>query len=609
VNRGRSLTLRNRLFLAFAGLALVPLVGASWMAVATTAGALRDKVGTYSRQLVVQIALNLDGEFRKVKELTDEILISPEVSSRMVGYKTARTSDKAMSRYIFSKLIQRKFLNVDHVDDVIMLFNPEGYGYPSDVIHTTDQYFWTVSTLDRLARTIPATGEVRNLGLSLVDVPGTSRKDIVLVRPVRNALADETLGHLVVVIDPELFARIYRGVDVGQGSDLFVVDRAGRIISSRNPTRPAGSQALPAEWLAQEPGPRPFLKIWEGQEHLISLAPLGTTGWMVVGAVPSSYLDSETVKIATQVFLFSLVALVLALVVSLQIAEGFTAPLRNLERTMGLFGEGVMQARSMVGRDDELGRLQRTFNAMASDITGLLARIDEEHRRRQLSELQVLEYQINPHFLYNTLDSINWMARRAHQDEISAVVTALARFFRLSLSRGRETYRVRDELDHVKAFLSISLMRYPDCFACEYDLEESILDRHTLKIVLQPLVENAIKHGIDKKARGGIIRIVGRAVTGGLEWQVVDNGKGMGPEALEALTQRLAAGEVSDEGPGGFGLVNVSHRIQLNYGGAYGLTVESHRGLGTVVRVFLPWEDGPEHEKSNEKTNLRTLPV
>jgi len=597
-----ALTLRNRLFLAFLGLALVPLVGASFMAVTTTATALRDKVGSSSRQLVGQIALNLDGEFRKVKALTDEILISPEVSSRMVGYKTAPEADRSMTRFIFTKLLQRKFLNVDDIDDVVMLFRPENDAHPSDLIHTADQHLWPAADLDRLVRTIPATGEVRNLGLSLTSLPGTGKTDIVLVRPIRNALANVILGYLLVVIDPELFAQVYRGVDVGRGADLFVVDRQGLVVSSRHPARPLGSQGLPSAWMEPDLGSRPLLKQWEGQEQLIATAPLGTTGWTVVGAIPSSYLDSETVNIATQVFLFSLVALLLALAVSLQIAEGFTAPLRNLEKTMELFGDGVMQARSIVGRDDEVGRLQRSFNAMASDITGLLARIDEEHRRRQLTELQVLEYQINPHFLYNTLDSINWMAQKADQKAIAEIVTALARFFRLSLSHGRETYRVRDEVEHAQAFLKISQMRYPDCFTYEFDVDPALLDGLTLKIVLQPLVENAIKHGINKRSRGGLIRVVGRAGAGGLEWQVIDNGKGIPEDRRLALVERLASGQVADQGPGGFGLANVSHRIKLNYGPLYGLGLEAVPGGGTLVRVTLPWEAGPPKLKLEDES-------
>jgi two-component system sensor histidine kinase YesM len=582
----RALTLRTRFFLAFLGLALVPLVGASLLAAGTGAQALRDKIGTYSLQIVDQIALNLEGQFQKIKGLTDDVLISPEVSSRMVGYPAAPAGDQAMTRFIFGKLLQTKFLNLAYVDDVIMRFRAGSPG--SDTIHATGQGNWAA---DR-----PVTS-----GLTLVSLPGSSKIDIALVRPVRNSLADETLGSLMVVLDPEFFVRVFRSVDVGQGSDLFVVDAAGRVVASRNPQRPVGSQAVPAAWV--KPGTLPFVSAWEGQEHLFSVASLGGTGWSVVGAVPSSYLDSETGKLTTQVLLFALVAAALALLVSLRISRGFAAPLRHLEQAMGLFGEGMMQVRSPVGRDDEIGRLQTSFNAMAADIERLMKGIEEEHRRRQLSELQVLEYQINPHFLYNTLDSINWMAQRAGQKEISAVVTALARFFRLSLSRGRETYRVQDELDHVKAFLSISQMRYPDTFTFVFDVAPELLERHTLKIVLQPLVENAVKHGIDKRGSGGVIRVEGRAAGRELEWVVADNGKGMTDERLEALRRRLSGSEPGsepDSDTGGFGLVNVHHRIQLNYGAPYGLSIESAPGDGTRVRALLPLED----EISNVKQNL-----
>jgi two-component system sensor histidine kinase YesM len=571
---------------ALVALALIPLVGASLLAVGTTTGALRDKIGTYSRQLVDQIARNLEGEFQKIKGLTDDILIAPETSGRMVGYKMAGRADRIMTRFLFAKMLQGKFLNVDDVDDVIMLFSPQGPGFPSDLIHATDQYSWPISTLDQLALTVGSTKEVRNLGLTLTTLPDGSRTDVVLVRPLRNAMADETLGYLMVVLNPDVFSRVFRSVDVGAGSDLFVVDRSGTVVAGRHPGRATGTRALPAAWIS--PASPLSLRVWEGQEHLFSLAPLGVTGWTVVGAVPASYLNSESGKIATQVFLFSLVVLLVALLVSFGVAEGFTAPLRNLEKTMERFGEGAMEVRSDVGRYDEVGRLQRSFNTMAADITGLMARIDEEHRHRRLSELQVLEYQINPHFLYNTLDSINWMALQAHQPQISQIVTALARFFRLSLSQGRESHRVRDEIDHAKAYLSISQMRYPGCFEFEFAVDESLLDRRTLKIVLQPLLENAIKHGMDKRSNRGRLTIRTQTVDGGFEWLVVDNGKGISAEKRELLTQRLALAE--DEGPGGFGLVNVHHRIRLNYGEGYGLALEETPGGGTTVRIRLAWE-------------------
>jgi len=154
-------------------------------------------------------------------------------------------------------------------------------------------------------------------------------------------------------------------------------------------------------------------------------------------------------------------------------------------------------------------------------------------------------------------------------------------------------------------------MRYPYCFTFAFEVDPDILERRTLKIVLQPLVENAIKHGINKRSTGGLIRIEGRSVASGLQWRVIDNGKGIAPSRREALVQRLASVPEDDPGPGGFGLVNVHHRIQLNYGPMYGLTLESHGGEGTTVQVLLPWEtdgaDSPlpsKDEKSNENTNL-----
>lgn len=583
-------SLRTKFFLAFLSLALLATVSSSFLAVATSAGALREKVGTFSVQLVGQIALNLDGEYQKLKGLSDEVLFSPEFSSRMVGYATARANDQAVSRYIFSKVLQSKFLNLDRVDDVVVLLDVAPG--TQDLVHLASQYSWSAAALGALAQQMAGREERRNWGLALWTMPEGTR-DIVLIRTIRNSLADEDLGYLFVLIDPRYFSRVFEAVDMGTGADLFVVDRNGLVVSARG-ARQVGTTAFPLEWLPWDPQPASALRHWEGQEHLLSSSPVGTTGWTVVGAVPSSYLDSETGKIATQVFFVSLGALMLALVLSLRLAEGFAAPLRRLEQTMGLFGEGLMQVRAPADRLDEIGRLQRSFNAMADDIRSLMGRIDEEHRRLQISELRVLEYQINPHFLYNTLDSINWMALGAGQKDISAIVTALARFFRLSLSGGQERYRVRDELEHATMYLTISQMRYPKCFRWEFDVDEALMDRSTLKLVLQPLVENAIKHGFDKRRSDGVLTISGRDLGRCLEWQVRDNGRGIPEDKVKALREALAA-PAGEPRPGGFGLVNVHQRIRLNAGTDDGLRISSRPGEGTTIQVLVPWED----EKSN----------
>lgn len=227
---------------------------------------------------------------------------------------------------------------------------------------------------------------------------------------------------------------------------------------------------------------------------------------------------------------------------------------------------------------------------MASDIHGLLGRIEEEHRLRRMTELKLLEYQINPHFLYNSLDSINWMAQRAGHEDISSMATTLARFFRLGLSKGANVYRLKDELEHVECFLIICRIRFGDTFSYEIHVAPDLREVRTLKILLQPLVENTFKHGFVRLQRPGKLRIEARAEADGLVLEVADNGNGVAADRLAHLNALLDLASVDEVSQDGYGLANLQLRIRLHCGPRYGLKLASLPGEGTTVRVLLPWD-------------------
>jgi two-component system sensor histidine kinase YesM len=255
---------------------------------------------------------------------------------------------------------------------------------------------------------------------------------------------------------------------------------------------------------------------------------------------------------------------------------------------MDKFGAGDLMLRTSTDRNDEIGKLQQSFNLMADDIKNLLQKIENENKQRRILELNILEYQINPHFLYNTLDSINWMAQKSGQKDISEMVTALARFFRIGLSKGKEFIKIRDELEHANSYLIISKIRFKECFEFKFDVSEEILEYKTVKLILQPVIENAIKHGIDKDGKDGLIEIKGKLDEGTVILSVTDNGKGIDEEHLKVLRKLLINTSRMDDYGGGIGLINVNQRIKLNFGSEYGLGIESKLGYGTTVYIRIP---------------------
>jgi two-component system sensor histidine kinase YesM len=256
---------------------------------------------------------------------------------------------------------------------------------------------------------------------------------------------------------------------------------------------------------------------------------------------------------------------------------------------MKMIEKGNFDTQVDVNSSNEIGQLGLRFNRMTAKIKELMLQNVQEQELKRKSELKALQAQINPHFLYNTLDSIIWMAEVNKSKEVVLMVSSLAKLFRLSLSKGDEIIPIRNEIEHIKSYLTIQKMRYKDKLDFEIQVDDHILSYKTIKIILQPLVENSIYHGIKNKDGVGLIRITGTQVGNKIVLSVIDNGIGMTPETLEALLQK----PVPSEQGSGMGVNNVNQRIKLYYGEEYGLQYESEPGQGTTVHIWLPMREQP----------------
>ncbi len=278
-----------------------------------------------------------------------------------------------------------------------------------------------------------------------------------------------------------------------------------------------------------------------------------------------------------------LVAVLLVWIMS----DRITKPISIMKDTIHKFSSGDFLARVPVMHDDEIGGLAQTLNSMAERIQFLFENVSREEKQRRKIQLQTLEYQINPHFLYNTLDSINILARNNNDVLVAEIVTSLSRLFRLGLHQGQEIVPVRDEVMHVSYYLNIQGIRFEDQLVWKTDIDEDILDLKIIKFILQPCVENAINHGIRKRATPGEVQIRGFRDNEEIVFTIVDDGVGISEEKLQQIRRRLEGEETENVGLG-FGLNNVHQRIRLHYGPCYGLQIDSKLGQGTTVTIRIP---------------------
>jgi len=278
------------------------------------------------------------------------------------------------------------------------------------------------------------------------------------------------------------------------------------------------------------------------------------------------------------------------------ISASIYLPIKKLHDVTTTIAEHDLRALVTSENANEITELGISFNIMIGRIRELLDSQAREQENLQKAELKALQAQINPHFLYNTLDTIVWMAETNKTDQVIEIVRTLSRFFRIALSKGKDWIPIQEEIEHVRSYLHIQKIRYRDILDYEIDVDDNILDGTILKLTLQPLAENALYHGIKNKRSGGTIWVRARRKDQNqVLLEVQDDGIGCTPYRLARIQERLddESYEISQE-DGGFGLANVNKRIKLYYGNQYGLSIESQYQEGTRVAVTIPLRENPE---------------
>ena len=368
-------------------------------------------------------------------------------------------------------------------------------------------------------------------------------------------------------------------VGIGQHGYCFLMDESGilyhpqqqRLYSQLKSEDTAALAALP-DGTYSENNVIYVLKTVEGSP------------WRVVGV---SYVDElVTSNVWENFWLLALAAvaiLLAALVSSIVISRALSRPLKGLSRAMRLFEKNAGTfTYAPVGGAREVQELSESFGHMVVKIQHLMETVRREEINLRKTELKALQAQINPHFLYNTLDSIAWMCEQGRNDEAVQMVNALAQLFRISISRGHELIPIRSELRHAESYLKIQKHRYKNQFSYRFDVDESCLDFLCNKITLQPIIENAIYHGINGLVDEGEIVITLRADGSDVVFTVADNGVGMEEEQIQAILRK----ERSDHT--GIGIKNVNDRLKIYFGEGYGITIDSEPDVGTTVTIRMP---------------------
>ncbi|MDQ0091322.1 two-component system sensor histidine kinase YesM [Paenibacillus anaericanus] len=424
---------------------------------------------------------------------------------------------------------------------------------------------------------IPVVGEIKR--------DGNGNSYIPFGQQFRNFNTGQNIGVVIIYVREESLAALYSSSFTGIGYSFLTSDN--RIISHPD-------KRLLGNFLDEDEPIRPEKKGGyrtfsdNGNSYVIATYPLNSrleslgVNWEFTSVISSQKLFSGITKGNQNALIFASVTFVVMLILSFYLAAKITNPLLNLKKKLSLFGKkNLVGISEQKGQVDEISQLESSYYQMVERINQLMLEKDEEKEKQRKAELTALQSQINPHFLYNTLDAISWIARLKKQPDIERLISSLATFFRISLHKGDKFVTVEEEIRLVQSFVTIEQMRFPDKFEIEYDIDETLQKVHILKLILQPIAENAIKHGISEKRGKGRIWIRGELLDDEIRFTITDDGVGfhIGGTLTKATEDVLFQS--------GYGLRNVDERIKLEYGTQYGLRISSTPNKGTTVTIRL----------------------
>ena len=331
------------------------------------------------------------------------------------------------------------------------------------------------------------------------------------------------------------------------------------------------------------------------EENVIySIETLNGSHWRVVGVSFVQELITDSMWELGRIIIFvGLLILIVMAVISFILSKVVSRPIRTFAEEMEQFEQNTADfTYEPVGGVREVRILSESFGHMVKKLQDLMGTIKDEQQNLRKTELRALQAQINPHFLYNTLDSISWMTERGKKDEVVEMVNALATLFRISISKGHELIPIRNEIQHAESYLQIQSYRYKNQFSYEFNVEADCLDYLCNKITLQPIIENAIYHGINGLVDGGRITITVKSQDDNIVMTVEDNGNGMTDEQIETIMNK----DRSDKT--GIGIKNVNDRLKIYFGNEYGITIHSELDEGTKVIILMPKvKEASEYEK------------
>ena len=586
---GKFHSIQNTIFVLTASLVLFAVITVTVISLNFTRSSIFENTVTYNRQLTGQVNADIDSYISYMENISSMLAENLDVKKYLFG--EGEEADEAGVQLLsqFSTVLSSRedIYNLGILQKNGKALLNEGKSRLNTYVDMEKQEWYRRAVENRDSFYL-SSAHVQHM------IQGERPWVITLSRYIPDPMNKEG-GVLFVDLNYSAIRKLCDDSSVGKKGYIFILDEDGNIVY--HPQQQQLYNELQTEYIDEVMNCQTdVLNMGDGDSaRLYTISRSDTTGWTVVSCSYISELLKKSEEAQIIHMLMAVVLVAIALLISSFMAKSITQPILKLQSSMALIQEGDFRAGNVeVESRNEIGSLTETFNVMTLRIQELMEQNINEQKAKRKSEMKALQSQINPHFLYNTLDSIIWMAESGKNEEVVLMTASLARLLRQNISNEEEEISIFDEVEYCRNYLTIQKMRYKDKLEFRIDVAPEITSCQIIKLVLQPLIENAIYHGLKYKESKGLLELIGYAAGEDIIFEIRDNGVGMDEETLNHIFERHTVNYRSN----GVGVYNVERRIKLTYGQEYGITYKSRSGEGTVARVCIPKERRDLHEKA-----------
>ena len=588
IQRSVGRSLQHQIFVSILLFLIIPFCVTFYFIDKPLERTIREKIGESAQEALHITKLNVEGALNAMmssvtsltaNELAINILKNPGAYN---DYERLNTMDDTVKQ-MYSSYLQ-------NMENNITVLDFHGHLYASwvnligkyDAIRGSDWFQDVLASGDNFVWMVQEDGFIS----------GRSGKMITVARVQRSTGGGPPIGVAMSTITVNDLLYLFGGLE----GDVLLMSRDGQLLAANRAESAAGANFADSVHFERilDSDTGQLVDDSGGERAIVNYTTIGMTGWKLIQRIPYDAVFQDIFRLRKINILVVTGIFFLFLLISVTISFSVTRQLKLLRRKMNQVEDGRFRAIASIRGNDEVADLMRTYNAMISRIQELIEHVKTEQKHKENMRFKALQAQINPHFLLNTLNNIKWMAYMRQDREVGDMISHLGVIMESSIGKGEDIIPLGEEIHYIQSYIALQKIKYDEKIAVHYDIPSEVLQARMIKFTLQPLVENSIYHGLDRKRGKGVIRISARTEGGDLIITVEDDGLGIPPQRLDRLRDALDHGgglTIGDK----LGLANVHERIRMQFGENCGIKLESRELQGTTITVRLPfilWEGG-----------------